>query len=31
MDINKIVQTLPHRFRLLIDKVIYLDNETVAW
>jgi UDP-3-O-[3-hydroxymyristoyl] N-acetylglucosamine deacetylase / 3-hydroxyacyl-[acyl-carrier-protein] dehydratase len=31
MDINKITATLPHRYPfLLIDKVIYLDNETVA-
>ncbi|MBN8650915.1 MAG: bifunctional UDP-3-O-[3-hydroxymyristoyl] N-acetylglucosamine deacetylase/3-hydroxyacyl-ACP dehydratase [Cytophagales bacterium] len=31
MDINKITGTLPHRYPfLLIDKVIYLDNETVA-
>lgn len=31
MDINKISQTLPHRFPfLLIDKIIYLDKETVA-
>lgn len=31
MDINKITSTLPHRYPfLLIDKVIYLDNETVA-
>ena len=31
MDINKITQTLPHRFPfLLIDKIIYLDKETVA-
>jgi len=31
MDINRITGTLPHRYPfLLIDKVIYLDNETVA-
>jgi UDP-3-O-[3-hydroxymyristoyl] N-acetylglucosamine deacetylase/3-hydroxyacyl-[acyl-carrier-protein] dehydratase len=31
MDINKISQTLPHRYPfLLIDKIIYLDKETVA-
>jgi UDP-3-O-[3-hydroxymyristoyl] N-acetylglucosamine deacetylase/3-hydroxyacyl-[acyl-carrier-protein] dehydratase len=31
MDINKITGTLPHRYPfLLIDKVIYLDSETVA-
>lgn len=31
MDINKITQTLPHRYPfLLIDKIIYLDKETVA-
>ena len=31
MDINKIMSTLPHRYPfLLIDKIIYLDNETVA-
>jgi len=31
MDINRITSTLPHRYPfLLIDKVIYLDNETVA-
>ncbi|MCW5912769.1 MAG: bifunctional UDP-3-O-[3-hydroxymyristoyl] N-acetylglucosamine deacetylase/3-hydroxyacyl-ACP dehydratase [Cyclobacteriaceae bacterium] len=31
MDINKITSTLPHRYPfLLIDKVIYLDSETVA-
>ncbi|MBN8577690.1 MAG: bifunctional UDP-3-O-[3-hydroxymyristoyl] N-acetylglucosamine deacetylase/3-hydroxyacyl-ACP dehydratase [Cyclobacteriaceae bacterium] len=31
MDINKITNTLPHRYPfLLIDKVIYLDHETVA-
>jgi len=31
MDINKIMQTLPHRYPfLLIDKIIYLDNESVA-
>ena len=31
MDINKIAQTLPHRYPfLLIDKIIYLDKETVA-
>jgi len=31
MDINKIIQTLPHRYPfLLIDKIIYLDKETVA-
>ena len=30
MDINKIAQTLPHRFPfLLIDKIIYLDENTV--
>lgn len=30
MDINKIAQTLPHRFPfLLIDKIIYLDESTV--
>lgn len=30
-DINKIIQTLPHRYPfLLIDKIIYLDKETVA-
>jgi UDP-3-O-[3-hydroxymyristoyl] N-acetylglucosamine deacetylase/3-hydroxyacyl-[acyl-carrier-protein] dehydratase len=31
MDINKITATLPHRYPfLLIDKIIYLDNESVA-
>jgi UDP-3-O-[3-hydroxymyristoyl] N-acetylglucosamine deacetylase / 3-hydroxyacyl-[acyl-carrier-protein] dehydratase len=31
MDINKIAATLPHRYPfLLIDKIIYLDNESVA-
>ena len=31
MDIKKITQTLPHRYPfLLIDKIIYLDKETVA-
>jgi UDP-3-O-[3-hydroxymyristoyl] N-acetylglucosamine deacetylase/3-hydroxyacyl-[acyl-carrier-protein] dehydratase len=31
MDINKISQILPHRYPfLLIDKIIYLDNESVA-
>lgn len=31
MDINKIIATLPHRYPfLLIDKIIYLDNETVV-
>lgn len=31
MDIKKIAQTLPHRYPfLLIDKIIYLDKETVA-
>jgi UDP-3-O-[3-hydroxymyristoyl] N-acetylglucosamine deacetylase / 3-hydroxyacyl-[acyl-carrier-protein] dehydratase len=31
MDIRKIIQTLPHRYPfLLIDKIIYLDKETVA-
>ncbi len=31
MDINKITQTLPHRYPfLLIDKIIYLDKETVT-
>jgi UDP-3-O-[3-hydroxymyristoyl] N-acetylglucosamine deacetylase/3-hydroxyacyl-[acyl-carrier-protein] dehydratase len=31
MDINKITATLPHRYPfLLIDKIIYLDSETVA-
>lgn len=31
MDINKIAQILPHRYPfLLIDKIIYLDNESVA-
>ncbi len=31
MDINKIAMTLPHRYPfLLIDKIIYLDKETVA-
>jgi len=30
MDINKILQTLPHRFPfVLIDKIIYLDENTV--
>jgi UDP-3-O-[3-hydroxymyristoyl] N-acetylglucosamine deacetylase/3-hydroxyacyl-[acyl-carrier-protein] dehydratase len=30
MDINKIIQTLPHRFPfVLIDKIIYLDQNTV--
>lgn len=30
MDINKIIQTLPHRFPfVLIDKIIYLDESTV--
>lgn len=30
MDINKIANTLPHRYPfLLIDKIIYLDNERV--
>jgi len=30
MDINKILQTLPHRFPfVLIDKIIYLDESTV--
>jgi UDP-3-O-[3-hydroxymyristoyl] N-acetylglucosamine deacetylase/3-hydroxyacyl-[acyl-carrier-protein] dehydratase len=31
MDINKITSTLPHRYPfLLIDKIIYLDKESVA-
>jgi UDP-3-O-[3-hydroxymyristoyl] N-acetylglucosamine deacetylase/3-hydroxyacyl-[acyl-carrier-protein] dehydratase len=31
MDINKIAATLPHRYPfLLIDKIIYLDSESVA-
>lgn len=31
MDINKITATLPHRYPfLMIDKIIYLDNESVA-
>src|SRR5690606_19439045 len=31
MDINKIAATLPQRYPfLLIDKIIYLDNESVA-
>ncbi len=31
MDINKIISTLPHRYPfLLIDKIIYLDNERVV-
>jgi UDP-3-O-[3-hydroxymyristoyl] N-acetylglucosamine deacetylase/3-hydroxyacyl-[acyl-carrier-protein] dehydratase len=31
MDINKVASTLPHRYPfLLIDKIIYLDNESVA-
>lgn len=31
MDINKVTATLPHRFPfLLIDKIIYLDNESVV-
>lgn len=31
MDINKITSILPHRYPfLLIDKIIYLDNESVA-
>jgi len=31
MDINQIVSTLPHRYPfLLVDKVIYLDQETVC-
>jgi UDP-3-O-[3-hydroxymyristoyl] N-acetylglucosamine deacetylase/3-hydroxyacyl-[acyl-carrier-protein] dehydratase len=31
MDIKKITQTLPHRYPfLLIDKIIYLDKESVA-
>ena len=31
MDINKITATLPHRYPfLLIDKIIYLDNERVV-
>jgi UDP-3-O-[3-hydroxymyristoyl] N-acetylglucosamine deacetylase/3-hydroxyacyl-[acyl-carrier-protein] dehydratase len=31
MDINKITATLPHRYPfLLIDKIIYLDNDSVA-
>ncbi len=31
MDINKIAATLPHRYPfLLIDKIIYLDSETVS-
>ncbi len=31
MDINKIAATLPHRYPfLLIDKIIYLDNESVS-
>jgi UDP-3-O-[3-hydroxymyristoyl] N-acetylglucosamine deacetylase/3-hydroxyacyl-[acyl-carrier-protein] dehydratase len=31
MDINKITSTLPHRYPfLMIDKIIYLDNESVA-
>ncbi len=31
MDINKIAATLPHRYPfLLVDKIIYLDNESVA-
>jgi len=31
MDINKVAATLPHRYPfLLIDKIIYLDNESVA-
>ena len=31
MDINKVASTLPHRYPfLLIDKIIYLHNESVA-
>jgi UDP-3-O-[3-hydroxymyristoyl] N-acetylglucosamine deacetylase / 3-hydroxyacyl-[acyl-carrier-protein] dehydratase len=31
MDINKVAATLPHRYPfLLIDKIIYLDNESVS-